>query len=184
MSEQETPVPAIALVTEGVEQDGSLLDSLAQKHSALANTKSIKMVLPGYDQKPPFLLAQYGLVDGKELALLGEKVYRETKDAYQRQLYGAVDTMIMALQGFYVDLGDGLPKELTYQREHLTRFDVSLAQALKFEDKLKPGHGAREVVFSLFGGNDIMIVSHSVQLSRWLSNTSIEVDEAMFGGNR
>jgi hypothetical protein len=164
------------------EQPENVLDAFRQKRQAIADTKDVLIALPGYDADPPRRLARYRLLNGHELTLIGDKVRREVKGRWDRQIIAAVDTFIASIEGFFVDLGDGsdpVDHPLTYNGEPVTRFDQTLAEALAFEND----GTARGVVFGLFGGNEVMVSRHNFQLNRWMSDTSSKVDDELMGGN-
>jgi len=172
-NEAEVPVTQITAVQD--ERNESLLDNLQRKRADLA-TKETYIHIPGYDKDPPILLAKYRLVEGKELDMLGDKVTRETKNKWDRQVLAAVDTFITCCEGMYVDHGDGEPKPMTLEGEHIWGYNEQLATALNFEAKT-----AREVVFGVFVNNEIAIMQHNMMLSRWMSNTSRQVDDDFLG---
>jgi len=165
-------------------QPSTVLEQLAAKRGAIADTRETFIPLPGYDKEPPLLLAKYRLIDGPELAQLGSDVQAEFRSRWDRQLYMAIATMIRACGGIYVDIaGDGSPVPLTLNGEAIAGYNDDLAQALNFADKLPPAHRDRDVLIGLFGGNEVMISAHSIILNRWFSDTSINVSKEMLEGN-
>jgi hypothetical protein len=171
-------------VTDAVVADDapeSPLEQLAAQHRVLSETKECNIPVPGYDKEPPLLLIRYGLVEGSQLAKIGDKIRRETRNQWQRQVHAAVDTFIAACRGFYYDLGDGLLHPLMYQGEHIVSFSPALAEALKFDSELPPEPTARSVAFSLFNNNDAAIAQHNYLLNSWFSDTSLDVQKELMG---
>jgi hypothetical protein len=169
-----------AVVAE--EAPASPLEQLAAQHRVLAETKECNVPVPGYDREPPRLLIRYRLLEGPELSQIGDKIRRETRNQWQRQVTAAIDTFIAACVGFYYDMGDGLLHELTYQGQHIKGFSVDLAEAFGFQDELPDPPTARAVAFSLFNNNDAGIAQHNYLLNSWFADTSLDV-EAEFLGN-
>ena len=163
------------------EQPESPLEQLAAKHQQLAETKEVHIPVPGYDKQPPLLLVQYRLLEGTEIARLGEKIRRETRNQWQRQVYAAIDTFIAACKGFYYDTGEGLFNPPKYQGEHITGFNTTLAEALKFSHELPDPPTARSVAFALFNHNDAAIAQHNYLLNSWFSDTSLDVQAELLG---
>ena len=159
----------------------SPLEQLAAKHKELADTRECNIPVPGYDKNPPLLLIRYRLLEGTELARMGEKIRRETRNQWQRQLLAAVDTFIAACKGFYYENGDGQLRELTYEGEHLVGFNMELARALGFADEIGEEPTARKVCFALFNHNDAAIAQHNMLLNMWFSDTSLDVQAELLG---
>lgn len=163
------------------ESPESPLDVFAAKHRELAAIKDVDIPIPGYDKAPPILMIRYRLIEGSEAARMGDKIKRETKDQWQRQILMSVDTFITTCVGFYFDDGSGKARPLTYNGEHLVRFDRDLAEALGFADELPDEITARKVAFSLFNNNDAAIVQHSQILNAWFADTSLDVQADLMG---
>lgn len=163
----------------------SPLEQLAAKRRELAETKETLVPVPGYDKQPPLLLIKYRLLDGQEIARMGEKIRRETRNQWQRQINAAIDTFIAACVGFYYDDGSGLPQELTEdgtpQGDHIQGFNEQLAKALGFADELPNPPTARSVALCLFNNNDAAIAQHNYLLNAWFSDTSLDVQAELMG---
>jgi len=171
-------------VTDAVVADEpatSPLEQLAAKHKELGDTKEVNIPVPGYDKSPPLLFIRYKLLEGAELARMGDKIRRETRNQWQRQMYAAVDTFIAACVGFYFDDGDGRYQPLMYQGEHIVGFNPNLAEALGFAGELPPEPTARAVAFSMFNNNDAAIAQHNYLLNVWFQDTSIDVQAELMG---
>ena len=175
------------LVSSAVNDDGkpapaNLLESLRQRREEVASDHTVTLSLPGYDQDYPKLYVKYRNVDGKEVDLIARKVQRETKDRWDRQVLSTVDILIEACVGFYVattsEEEDDPTPLVGPDGTLITGYDHTLSEAFQMN-----AQSARDTLFELFGGrkNDIMIMSHGVQLSRWMGNTARRVDEDFLG---
>ena len=168
---------------EGLVNDeaSSLLDQLAERRQAVADTKDTFIEIAGYDKEPPILLAHYRLVEGPELAKIADKVRTEFRGRWDRNLYAAIDTMIVACDGIYIDKGDGKPVPLTLNGDPITGYNNALAEGLRYVDKLRQGFTHRDVVLGLFGGNELAIAEHNARLNRWFGDTSADVSKDFLG---
>lgn len=169
--------------TDG-EQSSNLLSQLAEKRREIADTKDVFLPVPGYDKEAPILLIKYRLLTGPELERIGQKVRREVKGRWDRQLEAAVETFIAACDGVYVDLEDGKdPQPLTINGREVTGFTRDLAEGLEFADRLQDPDRARDVLFGLFANNDVAISKHNFLLNMWMSDTSVDISKEMYEGN-
>jgi len=176
--DEEQQVTAGDLSNQEVEPQ-SVLDLLRQKREESAAATTVDLPVPGYNNSPPVLYIRYQLIDGPTIDRIGRKVTRQTKDRWSRQILSAIDTMIESIVGFYVDMEDGSErKPLTVHGEHITTFGPELQEALGFE-----ADNARNTVRELFGQNDVALAGHNIALSRWMTNTTAEIDEEFLGGN-
>lgn len=168
---EATPVP-------GFEQErppfseASIVDILQAEHKELAEAKDTLIPVKGYERTG--LQVQYRLPDrGKELDDIARKVMREMKDAYSRNLYTAIDTMIHLCTGIYVQ-PPGVEEPVILDPENTgspALFDVQLAQLMGMENI----ESSRQVVRRLFGNNDMAIIAHAEKLNRWLQNTKADL---------
>lgn len=165
------------------DQPDGLLEQLAAKRQEIAETKETFIPIPGYDQKPPLLLANYRLLEGPELAQIGEDIRASHRrmSRWDKQLQAAVLMFDRACVGIYVDKGDGQPVPLTWHGRPISGYTIDLAEALRFLDKLPENPTHSDVIFGLFAGNDLAVSQHSFQLNRWFGNTSIDVSEDFLG---
>lgn len=176
MTDDEQPITAVDLAEQQVEPD-SVVDLLRRKREEVADAKTVDIAVPGYNNSPPILLIRYHLIDGPTMDRIGRKIMRQTKDKWSRQVFAAIDTMIEAIEGFYVDMQDGSEvRPLTLHGDPVTTFGPELQEVLQLEAQT-----ARETVQELFNHNDVALASHNVQLSRWMGNTTGEVDEEFLG---
>lgn len=174
--QDESIIPALA--EEG--QPDTLLEQLAAKRDEIAATKDTFIPIAGYDREPPLLLAHYRLLEGPELAQIASKIRTEFKSRWDRSINAAIDTLIAACDGIYVDKGDGKPVPLQLNGQPITGFDDNLAEALKFADKLRENFNHRDVVLGLFT-NELAISEHNFRLNRWFGDTSSDVTEDFLG---
>lgn len=177
MEHEDSVVQPVAQAMADDKQPESLLDSLRKKREELSESRDTFIPLPGYDREPPMLLAQYRLLDGKEIEQIARKVTRETKDRWRRQVLAAVDTFIAACTGMYVDLqtGDG-PQPMTLNDQHIMGYDQDLAKALEFQAET-----ARQVVYGVFADNEVAMMQHGARLSLWMGDTTHQVDDEFLG---
>lgn len=164
-------------------QPENLLEQLAAKRQEIADTKETFIPIPGYDKEPPLLLARYRLLEGPELAIIGDKIRREVKGRWDRTLFAAIDTFIAACIGIFVDTGDGKPVPLQLHGQPIAGFNDDLAEALQFKGDLRENFNHRDVVLGLFAKNDVAITSHAMALNRWFGDTTVDVSQDMLGGN-
>lgn len=184
MTSDATFPGVVAEAASGDDTPKNLVEQLAAKRRLIAETKETFIPITGYDQQPPLLLARYRLLDGPELNRIGDKVGREVKSRWDRQIYSAVDTFVAACIGFYVDKGDGKPVPMQHAGAEITGYTVALAEALQYRDEIPDGPDhivARAVAFGLFANNDAAISEHNFMLNRWFANTSIDVSQGLLG---
>lgn len=154
----------------------SLLDQLRAKREEVAGSNTCFIPIPGYDGDPPVMMAQYRVLDGKELDNIGRKVARETKDRWDRNVLAAMDVLIACCQGMYVDMQNGAePQQMTLNGVPIAGYNQDLAQALQFQAET-----ARQVVMGIFVNNEVALMQHNVRLSMWMGNTSRRIDEDVF----
>jgi hypothetical protein len=160
------------------EAPDSLLESLRARRKEQVESNETFITLPGYDKRPPYLKAQYRLLEGKEVDIIARKVMAETKDSWQRQILTAVDAFIAACTGLYYDEDDGKGNQpMTYRGETIMGYGPDLAAALEIEG----AETARACVFGVFADNDMAIMQHNVKLSLWMSDTTRKVDGDFLG---
>lgn len=158
------------------DQSRNLMDEIRKARRNLAENRQTYIQLPGYEHVG--LVAQYHLLDGKQLDMIAERVKRQTKDRVDRGINAAVDTFIAACDGLFVEKDGGYAPLDPDNRGMPLRYEPSLA---KFCDFYKEGMTARQVVFGLFGDNDAAIAGHAMKLNRWFMNTTSEVDDEFLG---
>jgi hypothetical protein len=181
MSEHERE-PLLSEVADGKmipDDEGSLLEALAQQRDDLAQQREVDIPLPNYGKSGIQLYVRYRLLDGDELAKIGRLVNREfnRNRAYERNLYASLDVIIEACEGFYVEKEGQNKVPVTLGGTPISGYNQELAQALKFEDKIDPRHPARSCVLAFFGGNVVSVQQHSVMLGRWMGDTTVDLTE-------
>ena len=177
MEAEDRAVEELAAVEENgeVEEEvaANLLDQLRAERKESMEDVSTFIQVPGYEQIPMFV--QYKMMDGHDIERISRKVARQTRDRWNRALMVAIDVMIAAATGVYVEYG-GEMKPLTYNRQPITGYTPELAQCLDFKAET-----AREVVIGTFQNKDLHITNHSMRLQRWFGDTSANLDEEWLG---
>jgi hypothetical protein len=158
----------------------SYIDLLRQEYQELIDSEDVMIPIMGFERVG--LRAKYRMPEsGKELDNIARRVAREFKDNFSRNLYTAIDTMIILCEGMYVlpiaelDLEGNPTEPQPLDPENMgepARYDQKLAEIMGFTGT----NSAREVVRKLFGKNDMAIVSHAEKLSRWLTNTKADLN--------
>jgi hypothetical protein len=175
--EEVAPLTSVMAEEDSGGQPDNLLGALREKRKEISETKETYIAIPGYDGEPPILMANYRLMDGTEIDKIARKIRHEVKDNWQRQVLSAVDLIINACQGLYIDLDDGNePQPMTLNGVPVDGYNSELATALEFEATT-----ARQVVFGVFGGNDVAIMQHSARLGLWMADTTRDVDMDFLG---
>ena len=179
IQEQEgTQVPSTAGNGSLPEEDlaiNNLLEQVRLRRRELLEARQTYITIPGYDDLG--LVAQYHLLDGKQLNMIGEKVNRQTKDRVTRGLYAAADQIIAACDGLYLERdGEYVPFDPYHTGVAMT-FGPELARFLELGDV----DNARSVVYELFGNNDSALAMHVYKLSRWFQDTTRDADEEILG---
>lgn len=174
--EDELKLSVADLDEEAPFSQASLLDAVRQDYQEIAATKDVYIPLVGY--KSSGLAVRYRLPEsGKELDAVATKVFKQftKQQRYERNIYTAIDTMIMLCMGLYVEHPDmaGVWVEFDpeLQGNPITFNDGRLPEALGWEGI----DTARAGVRKLFDGNDIVLLGHAEKLSRWLSDTSVDM---------
>lgn len=158
----------------GIFSEPSILDVIKEDAKKIAESEEVYIAIAGYENSG--LTAKYHLPEsGKQLDAINTKINREFKDRFTRNLYMAIDTMILLCDGLYVKppwKNDDEFYELDPDMSgEPVRYDVRLAEALNFGDITR----ARNIVRRVFGENDMAIMNHAEKLARWLSNTRADV---------
>jgi hypothetical protein len=113
---------------------------------------------------------------GKELDNIARKVARDHKDVFNRNLYTAMDTMIILCIGLYVQPPEvDEPVELDPQEMgEPVRFDYRLGEIVGITDPEEAK--SRVVLRKLFGNNDFAVIAHAEKLNRWLANVKADLN--------
>jgi hypothetical protein len=160
------------------EAPDSLVDQIRGELEELSEIQEVFIPVVGYSQSR--LQVKYRMPEsGKEIDLIGQKVSRETKDRYNRNLLIAMDMMIHLCAGLYVQ-PDGAEEPVELDPQELGEpvyFDERLAEIIG----LNGGSGsARIVLRKLFGNHDLAILNHSEKLSRWLANNKADLERELW----
>ena len=154
----------------------SIVDLFKQEQEELASAKSVMIPVNGYEKTG--LKIKYRMVSsGKEIELISTKVNRQFKDQYSRNLYTAMDTMILLCDGLFVQPED-VPEPVMLDPDEVgepCQFDSTLAQMLGMNPHSEDTT-ARVVVKKLFGDNELAIMTHAFDLNRWLQNTKADLN--------
>lgn len=155
----------------------SVVDLLKKDLTELEESTDVFIPVPGYESSG--LAVNYRLpTSGKELDAIMQRVFKQTKDNYERGINTALDTMISLCLGLWVQLPDMEERQpLDFDKSGIpVRFDDRLPKNLGWE--LPPGETtwrARLVVRKLFANNELAIGTHVEKLQRWLQNTKIDI---------
>lgn len=161
----------------------SLLDALADQRNEIAASHTTMIPIPGYERSGMTLMAEYTVIDGKDLAEIGRKVtreYRSKGQSYERNLYASIDVMIASCTGIYVDRDGSVIQLRDNDGEPITGYSQELASALRYEAQT-----ARQCVLGVFVNNVAALQQHSMLLGRWMGNTTTDVIGELLdaGGN-
>jgi len=158
----------------------SIVDLLKADLQDVQNVEDVTIAVPGWERTG--LAIRYRMPEsGKELGRISQKVLRETKDTFDRNLFIAIDTMIALNVGLYVRPA-GVEDYVELDPDNQGA-PISLSE----KDRLVGVFGwnpdeaktARSVVKKLFG-NDLALISHSEKLDRWLRDSKAEVEEGLW----
>jgi hypothetical protein len=150
----------------------NLLEQLRKERTEEADEETL-IPVPGYHRVP--LLVKYRMLDGNEIQKIGRKS-RKIRDDWTRNFTTAIDTMIAAAIGVYVEF-DGEVQPLTVNGQEVMGFTPDLAKALNLEG----ADTARKVVIGTFKNKDLHIATHATRLNRWFTGTNSTLDEEFLG---
>lgn len=151
----------------------NLLEQLRTERRESMEDLDTLIPVPGYEQVP--LLIQYRMMDGHEIDKIGRRAVKTSRDRWTRNLTAAIDTMIAAATGVFIEV-EGEVKPLTLNRQPILGYTPELAEALDFT-----ANTAREVVIGTFQNKDMHIANHSMRLQRWFGDSSTVIDEEFLG---
>jgi hypothetical protein len=158
--------------------DFSLIDVFREELRELSETRDVYIPIKGYERIG--LQVRYHMPNnGKELAVIAQKVQREVKDVWSRNLFTAMDTMIYLCDGLYVQPED-VPEPVMLDPQETgmpMMFDPRLAEMMNLNGEVR---SARQVVRKLFGGNDMAVINHAERLQRWLQNTKADLEAELW----
>lgn len=172
---------------EAAEAQGgsSLLGALRRSRAQLGETKTIDLDIPGYTD--PALVIRYFWRSADELGRAARaKRYGQIKPATKRNIYAAADQLALCCDEIFVrDADDVLvPLARELRSDAPVRFDEQLAAALGVPAPAE--NVARRMVLATFSDpegvlNDHALIEQAQKLSKWLGNTSREVDADFLG---
>jgi hypothetical protein len=183
MEAEEEVTQIITPLLPAEEQPNSLLDQLAAKRRDVSENREVLIPVPGYEA-PPLLLIKYRLLEGTDIDRIGRNMRQDRSGRWDKQLNAMFGLMTMAVLGVFVDVdGGGTTQPLTINGVPVTQFSTELAQGLGYATELPESPTSANVIFGLFGNNELAIAEHCARLNRWMSNTSADVNETLLGGN-
>lgn len=173
----EEPRPLVEF-EDSARDPESLMEQLRARRTEIADTKEILLPIAGYEEHG--LQVMHRLFERPELTAMAKRIARETKNREERNVRLAFDTVIQSTTGFYIQRSeDPEPVHLEDENgEPMERWD----QMARFVGWQPTGEGtARAALMYVFGGNEFAVGQHSINLSRWMSNTGVEVDVELLG---
>jgi hypothetical protein len=172
----DIPDTVIGEPEQGATPSGSLMEKLRSKHAEIASKKTIDIPLPGYDD---MLITRYRVLDVRnDINRISQRVQKERGSQLSQALSAAMDSMIAScVEIFTTRDGQLVPLSESFGPDHpAVRYDESLAEFMDFKID-----SARDLILQLFGGNEPMIMDHAQMLSRWMSDTTREVNDEFLG---
>lgn len=164
------------------DEGNSVVDLLKQDLKEISTQKNVYIRVPGFERSG--LQVKYRLPEnGQEIGDIGKKIERQHKEVFARNLYTAMDTMIVLCDGLFVQ-PDGIdePVMLDYEETGTPcRFDDRLAAYLGMNGD-PHDLTARSIVRKLFDDREFAIINHAEKLSRWLVDASADVNREFWQG--
>lgn len=160
----------------------SIMERLRKTHREITEHTTVDMDLPHYRGQ---IVARYHMLDADTVDKIGRKVkrqYGKSKDQQAQMLLAAsCDALIQACDGlFYRDDDSGLHQILYNDLPVL--YDQSLAEFLDLRGQDgEPLASGRSVVQAMFGYNDTSVIDHYVRLTRWMRDSSVDVNSELLG---
>jgi len=158
--------------------DFSIVDVFREELKELAEARDVYIPIKGYE-KINLQIRYHAPENGKEIAIVAQRVAREFKDTWSRNLYLSMDTMIHLCDGLYVQ-PEGVEEPVMLDPDNTgypMQFDERLAEMMGANGEV---HSARQVVRKLFGNNDMAVIAHAERLQRWLQNTKADIDAELW----
>lgn len=163
-------------------EKANLLSALRRNYTEIGATKTVDIDLPGFTS--PALVVRYQWVSSSDLARGADRL-RRIKPEAKRNLYAAADTLAMCCDEIFVRTEDDdelVPlAQLLDGDDTPVRFDGRLADALGVPAPEGSEHVGRRMVIAAFKRNDHALPRQAAALSKWLTDTSREVDEDLLG---
>jgi hypothetical protein len=152
----------------------SLKERLRRQRDENLTIQELVLALPEY--KDPELVAKYHFLDPHVLGKMGIKVRQEFKENIDRTLWGSVDSIIECCAGLYARL-ENEDELIPLDPDIPMTYDTRLADYLGIEGV----ETARQVVYEVFGRNPYAIIQHAMNLQRWMSDRSVDLDDGLGG---
>lgn len=151
--------------------NASTLDRIRQRREALKASKTLDLVVPGYQGD---VAVRYRLVEDDAF----EKLAQDATDG--KNIEANLDLLIRACESVLARNPEtGSLEAIEDEEGPIVGFDLRLAQDLGFEAET-----AREVVRGLFspeGAQPMAFFQHAGALTQWLSGNERGVDRALLG---
>lgn len=156
--------------------DPSIVDLLKQDINEIATHKEAFIRVSGYEKSG--IQIKYRMPEGgKELDAIAQKVERETKDRFARNLNTMIDTIITLCEGVYCQ-PPGVEEPVELDPEETGSpclIDERLAALLGMSTNGDSPLTARLVLKRLFHNNDMAIINHAEKLNRWLMDQNADL---------
>ena len=155
--------------------DGNLMEQFRERRKALSESRETYISIPGYSEIG--LACKYRLLDGKELNEIVKKVRKQYQDEVDRGIFTAIDTMLAASLGLYIQQNGDFVSLDPEGRGEPYGYEPALATFIGDPE----ADTGRKVVISLFGGNDAALAMHNFKLNRWFQDTTRDANEELLG---
>lgn len=177
------PVPVLGEAQDsapGPFSEHSLVDIFKAEVKELSEIDHAFVTVKGYEKTG--LMIKYRLPEsGKELDMIARTVERNYRDAYERNLFTTIDTILTLCQGLYVQpAGKDKPVMLDPdERGFPIEFDDRLAELMGMDmsNGIPP---SRNILRRLFASQDAMILGHGERLNRWLQNKKADLESELW----
>lgn len=159
MSANPETTPHLAVAEDRSSPKAQLL----AKRRQAAGEHTVDVPVQGYEG---LLVARYRLLDPLgEGKILTEKIYREFKTEEERNFWGAVESLIASIEGFYFRTDEGkLVAIEPSDGQGPMGYDHRLAAYFEFE-----AESARDSVKGLFNGENLWVLAHAMQMSKMMA---------------
>jgi hypothetical protein len=152
----------------------SIMERLRKTHREITEHTTVDMDLP-----------HYHMLDVDAVDRIGKKArrqYGKSKDQQAQLLLAAsCDALIQACDGLFYRDDDGAMHQIQYN-DLPVLYDQSLAEFLDLRGQDgEPLSSGRQVVQAMFGYNDTSVIDHYVRLTRWMRDTSVDVNSELLG---
>lgn len=151
--------------------DASILDRIGALREEQRSEKHLDLAVPALQE---LVWLRFRVIPFQQTQSMAKRLQKEklADDA----LVGATDTLIAACEQVMVrEQPDAELRAIDPAAATPIRLDSQLAELLKLDAST-----AREVVYRLFE-NDYAIVQMAIKVSRWMADTSKEVDDDFLG---